>query len=173
MGLYSLTSIATNAKYDLTTNVDVTDGLTNGAEYVIKNVDYRVENSSRPSIIWVLFSDVDIGKKQRRENMHLYNTKPINRYDMDTNCRSTRQFRTNHKSQVQILRRQFPVRPASAKTIHRCQGDTLNAAVVDFPRSTQEHMHYVGLSQVRNSSSLHIINLNEHKIRVSEKAGCA
>ena len=30
-------------------------------------------------------------------------------------------------------------------------------------------MHYVGLSRVRNSSSLHIINLNEHKIRVSEK----
>ena len=49
------------------------------------------------------------------------------------------------------------------------QGNTLNAAVVDFPRSTQQHMHYVGLSRVRNSSSLHIINLNEHKIRVSEK----
>ena len=77
--------------------------------------------------------------------------------------------RINRKSQVQILRRQFPLRPASAKTIHRCQGDTLNAAVFDFPRSTQEHMHYVGLSRVRNSSSLHIINLNEHKIRVSEK----
>lgn len=30
-------------------------------------------------------------------------------------------------------------------------------------------MHYVGLSRVRNSSSLHIINLNEHKIRVNEK----
>ena len=52
MGLYSLTSIATNAKYDLTTNVDVTNGLTNGAECVIKN-EKRVENSSRPSIIWV------------------------------------------------------------------------------------------------------------------------
>ena len=38
MGLYSLTSIATNAKYDLTTNVDVTDGLTNGAECVIKTL---------------------------------------------------------------------------------------------------------------------------------------
>lgn len=69
MGLYSLTPIATNAKYDLTTNVNVTDGLTNG--------DYRVENSSRPSIIWVLFPDADIGKNQRRENSHLYNTTAI------------------------------------------------------------------------------------------------
>ena len=30
-------------------------------------------------------------------------------------------------------------------------------------------MHYDGLSRVRNSSALHILNLNEHKIRVSEK----
>ena len=169
MGLYSLTSIATNAKYDLTTNVDVTDGLTIGAECVITNIDYRVENSSRPSIIWVLFPDTDIGKKQRRENMHLYNTKTIINRTWTPILEVTRQFRINQKSQVQILRRQFPLRPASAKTIHRCQGDTLNAAVVDFPCSTQEYMHYVGLSRVRNSSSLHIINLNEHKIRVSEK----
>lgn len=61
MGLYSLTPIATNAKYDLTTNVNVTDGLKNGAECVIKKIDYRVEKPSRPSIIWVLFPDADIG----------------------------------------------------------------------------------------------------------------
>ena len=30
-------------------------------------------------------------------------------------------------------------------------------------------MHYVGLSRVRNSSSLHVLNLNEKKIKVSEK----
>ena len=38
MGLYSLVSVATAAKYDLTTNIDVTDGLTNGAECVIEYV---------------------------------------------------------------------------------------------------------------------------------------
>ena len=72
MGLYSVVSVATEAKYDLTTNVDVTDGLTNGAECVIENIDYRVENSTRPSIIWVSFPHPDIGKKQRREHAHLY-----------------------------------------------------------------------------------------------------
>ena len=170
MGLYSVTQIATNAKYDLTTNVDVTDGLTNGAECVIKCIDYRVENSSRPSIIWVLFPDADIGKKQRRENAHLYyNTKESIDRMWTPILEVTRQFRIHRRTQAQILRRQFPLRPASAKTIHRCQGDTLSAAVVDFPRSTQEHMHYVGLSRVRNSSSLHILSLNEHKIRVSDK----
>lgn len=45
----------------------------------------------------------------------------------------------------------------------------MNEAVVDFPSSTMEHMHYVGLSRVRNISALHIVNLNENKIEVSEK----
>ena len=30
-------------------------------------------------------------------------------------------------------------------------------------------MHYVGLSRIRNSSALHILNLNENKISVNEK----
>ena len=167
MGLYSVVSVATAAKYDLTTNIDVTDGLTNGAECVIENIDYRVDNSNRPSIIWVSFPHPDIGRMQRRENAHLYKT------DINKNwtpiLEVTRQFRINKKSKVQILRRQFPLRPAAAKTIHRCQGGTLDEAVVDFPASTREHMHYVGLSRVRNSSALHILNFNENKIKVSEK----
>ena len=72
MGLYSLVSVATAAKYDLTANIDVTDGLTNGAECVIEHIDYRVENSTRPSIVWVSFQHPDIGRSQHRENAHLY-----------------------------------------------------------------------------------------------------
>jgi len=30
-------------------------------------------------------------------------------------------------------------------------------------------MHYAGLSRVRNSFALHILNLNENKVKVSEK----
>ena len=167
MGLYSLVSLATSGKYDLTTNVDVTDGLTNGAKCVIENIDYRVENSTRPSVIWVSFPHSKIGQKQRREYRHLYKG-TINK-NWTPVLEVTRQFRINKKNQVQILRRQFPLRPAAAKTIHRCQDDTLNEAVVDFPASTREHMHYVGFSRVRNNSALHILHLNENKIKVSEK----
>ena len=45
----------------------------------------------------------------------------------------------------------------------------MNEAVVDFPSSTMEHMHNVGLSRVRNISALHIVNLNENNIKVNEK----
>ena len=70
---------------------------------------------------------------------------------MDTNFRITRQFKISKRHQLQVLRRQYPLRPAAAKTIHRCQGDTLNEVVVDLPLSSREHMHYVALSRVRNS----------------------
>ena len=47
-----LVSVATAAKYDLTTNIDVTDRLTNSAECVIEHIDYRVENSARLLVLF-------------------------------------------------------------------------------------------------------------------------
>ena len=75
----------------------------------------------------------------------------------------TRQIKISKRHQCQILRGQYPLRPAEAKTVHRCQGDTLNEAVLDLPSSAREHKHYVSLSRVKNSSTLHIIKLNEKK----------
>ena len=100
-----------------------------------------MQNSTRPSIIWVSFPHPDIGTKQRRENAHLYRTN-INK-SWTPVLEVTRQFQINKKNKVQVLPRQFPLRPAAAKTIHRCQGDTLDEAVVNFPASTREHMHYM------------------------------
>ena len=54
-------------------------------------------------------------------------------------------------------------------SLHRCQGDRFTeAGVVDFPPSTNEHRHYVGLSGVSNGCSLHTINFNVNEIKVSE-----
>ncbi|CAB4042533.1 ATP-dependent DNA helicase PIF1, partial [Paramuricea clavata] len=164
MGLYSVCSILKEAKYDLTTNVSVVDGMTNGAECIIKKIDYRVPGSSRPSIIWVLFQEQHIGNNHRKEYSYLYNQTVEKNWVPILEV--TRQFR---KHQMQVLPRQFPLRPAAAKTIHRCQGDTMNEAVVDLPSSKREHMHYVALSRLRSISGLHILNLNENKIAVSKK----
>ncbi|XP_078383037.1 uncharacterized protein LOC144665645 [Oculina patagonica] len=165
MGLYPVCSVHVAGKYDLTTNISVLDGMTNGAECTVAKIDYRVPDSTRPSIIWVLFRDPHIGRHFRREYAHLYNVQIQSTWTPILEI--TRQFRIYKRNQVQVLRRQFPLRPAAAKTIHRCQGDTLNEAVVDLPASTREHMHYVGLSRLRNISGLHVLNLNEKKIAVS------
>lgn len=166
MGLYNSVSIAVGAIYDLKTNVSVTDGMTNGAECVIEKIDDRVKDSTRPSITWVSFPEASIGQNLCNEFVHLFTInvdrtwKPI--------LEITKQFKISKQHQCQILHRQYPLQPAAAKTFHHCQGDTLNEAVLDLPSSTTEHMHYIALSRVTISSTLHIINLNEKKT-ISQK----
>ena len=167
MGLYPVVFVTVGAKYDLTSNISVIDGMTNGTDCTICKIDYRVTGSKRPSIIWVLFSEPSIGKSCRQNYQHLYNAGITSTWNPILEI--TRQFKVTKNNQVNILRRQFPIRPSAAKTIHGCQGDTLDEVVVDFTPSTREHMHYVGLSRVRNIDSLHILRLNEDKIKVNSK----
>lgn len=70
-----------------------------------------------------------------------------------------------------VIRRQFPLRLACAKTIHKSQGSTMNKAVLHFGKRKKEHMHYVGLSRVRKLEDVFLLELNENKISVSKSVG--
>ena len=101
MGLYAVVSVTVGAKYDLTSNVSVLDGMTNGTEFTVCKIDYRVAGSERPSIIWVLFSDNSVGKHCRKEYQHLYNSA----IDLSWTplLEITRQFKVKKRSQMSIL----------------------------------------------------------------------
>ena len=65
-----------------TPNVDVEDGLTNGATGVAKHVDFRwMEGTNRPSIIWVLFDDPRVGKATREKKQEILQLKHSFRLD--------------------------------------------------------------------------------------------
>lgn len=49
----------------------------------------------------------------------------------------TTQFAVGRTRSAQVVRKQFPLRPAAAKTIHRSQGDTENKIVVNFDTKKQ------------------------------------
>ena len=67
----------------------------------------------------------------------------------------TTQFAIGRNRTVQVVRKQFPLRPAAAKTIHRSQGDTETRIVVNFDtRRAIPHIHYVGLSRVTTIQGL-------------------
>ena len=51
----------------MSVNVNVEDGLTNGATGVVKFVEYKIEDSNRPSIIYMKFDDPRIGKATREK----------------------------------------------------------------------------------------------------------
>lgn len=66
-----------------------------------------------------------------------------------------------------IVRRQFPVHLAAARTIHKAQGATFDGGVIHLGGSKIDHINYVGLSRVKQMSNLYILEMNENKISVS------
>lgn len=165
MGLHKELHLVKDLPAEICVNVNVQDGLTNGSPCVVKKLDFRVPGFKRCSIVWVLFDEPTIGSATRIKYAHLY-TKDICKsrtpvVEISQKCSVGR-----HKS-CYVTRRQFPMRLACAKTIHKAQGSTLNDVVVDLGTRKQEHMHYVALSRVRKLQNLFILSLNEQKITVS------
>ena len=150
---------------EIASNVRTDDGMTNGAGNIIKRI--KLNHKDKPSgIIWVQFDHPDVGEKTRHENRNLYvhgidstwtPIKPI-----------TTQFGVGRNQTAQVVRKQFPLRPAAAKTIHRSQGDTEQKIVVNFKtKRAIPHIHYVGLSRVTTIEGLYITDLCEEKIAVN------
>ena len=102
----------------------------------------------------------------RNENCHLYRNKanickgwtPIKPLDRSF---SVSRFHT-------VNRWQFPVRLAGAKTFHRVQGDTTNAAVCDFSEKCGNGLVYIRLSCSRSIGRLYVKSFNEKKIHVEQ-----
>lgn len=65
---------------------------------------------------------------------------------------------------------QIPLRLAWAITVHKSQGMTLDAAIIDLRKAFVEGMGYVALSRVKNLRSLYLSGINQMALRVSEDA---
>ena len=157
--LHSILNIAVGERTEIYLNTRTDDGLANGSGNVVKLV--QVPQTGKPSgIIWVEFDHSNVGQKTRHDNKNLYVNgiqpswtpiKPV-----------TTQFAVGRNQSMQVIRKQFQLRPAAAKTIHRSQGDTETKIVVNFEtRRTIPHIHYVGLSRVTTIEGLHITDLSE------------
>ena len=160
-------NIAVGQQTEIAINIRIDDGMTNGVSNVIKRI--HLTDDSKPSgLVWVQFDYHDVGKKTREENRNLYtggirNTwtpiKPV-----------TTQFAVGKTKSAQVVRKQFPLRPALAKTVHRSQGDTKSQIVVNLnTRRAIPHIHYVALSRVTAIEGLYITDLCESKISVDPK----
>ena len=123
----------------------------------------------KPSgIIWVQFDDEDVGKKARQENRRLY--VPGIQATWTPIKAITSQFAAGRTKSAQVVRKQFPLRPAAAKTVHRSQGDTQSQIVVNLDtKRAIPHIHYVALSRVTSIDGLYVTDLCENKIAVDPK----
>ena len=155
-------------KYNISINVNVEDGLANGATGKVKFIEYSIEGSNDPIIIWMKFDDPRIGKATRE--------KYFQRGFYNSNIQSdwTRIFeeRTFLYNFTMYQRRQLELRPAAAKPVHKGQGITEDEVVVDLTQyhgvRKVPHIHYVSFSKVRKLKNLYILNLNEAAIGLDE-----
>ena len=158
--------LCVGCRYEISVNLSVSDGLTNGAGGILKAIQLTSHNNSAAGLIWIQFDDIRVGAQTRRESKSLY--RPGIESPWTPIQPLTRQFQVGRSQSSQVMRKQFPVRQSAAKTIHRSQGDTLDSVVLDFTTARKEaHIHYVGLSRVTSIDGLYILNLCADKIHIS------
>ena len=149
----------------ITTNIDVTDGLTNGTMGTVTNVVIE-KTTGRISVILVAFNSEHIGQETRYTSVHNsinQNAVPIHQTHAT--------FPIDKKASFQGTRSHFPLTFAWAVTIHKCQGCTLPEIVIDMTCAKgnfKPEEAYVAFSRVKTLEKLHIINYAQSQIHMSE-----
>ena len=112
-------TVAVGMKYVMSVNVNVEDGLTNGATGVVKFVEYEMEGSNRPSIIWMKFDDPRIGKATREKYFQrgFYNS------NIQRDWTPVSEVERTYVDRFKMYQRiQFPLRAAAAKQSTKLKG---------------------------------------------------
>ena len=164
-GLLRELHVAIGLQYDLVQNLNVEDGLVNGASCTLQCIEYDDEEKKRPKILWVEFSEPNIGIQMKKKHAYRYQRNILKTWVPILGI--SRNFNTGRRAAL-VSRTQFPLRPSAARTVHKCQGSTMNEIVVDLSGRQVEHIHYVALSRVTKKTGLHVIDLNATKIAVSD-----
>ena len=144
----------------------------------MKHIDYRNnKNANIPSTLWVQFEDEHIGQLHHQEYKHYYGSRISNTWTPIFT-----QYRETALCNCRVVRAQFPLIPAAAVTIHKCQGSTLQNVVVDMDVSPSpyyaenlkaaqyfyQHVHFVAATRVPSLSGLQIIDWSPEYIGVNK-----
>ena len=161
-GLHGTLKLAVGARVMLTANVDVSDGLVNGARGEVIHV--VTNNNNDVIIVLVKFDNSRVGLKSIQTSPHrtrFPHAVPLTKHEV--------LFFAKGKRGSEIKRLQFPLTLlAWATTIHKVQGLTLDEIVVDMKGGRfSPGQAYVAFSRVRTLNGLHILNFNAKAIKKS------
>ena len=161
LALRQTLSLAVGSKVMLTSNVNVADGLSNGALGTVVDV---VEVQNKVISIQVRFDNEQIGRSAKAENAYR------NRYPA---CVDVRRQSINYNfgkgKTVVMTRCQFPLVLAFGCTIHKIQGATLDNIVVSMTSRFGAGQAYVAMSRVKTLAGLQFLNFNATKIHASRE----
>ena len=156
--------IKVGARVMITTNIDVSDGLTNGLMGTIVNI-LKDEEEHNVKVILVKFDNSDVGQSARSQSLY----KKINRNAVPI-IPFQALFQINSSSSCNASRLQFLLKLSWAVMIHKSQGLTLHQIVVDMSPNKGKYypgQAYVGFSTVKTLDGLHIINYTQSQIKIS------
>ena len=124
--LKKVLNVKINGRVMITINIDVTDGLRNGAMGTVTNVVID-QTTGKMSTILVAFDSKHVGQEAMYTNVYHsinQNAVPIHRTQAT--------FPIQEKALFKAIRSQFPLTLAWAVTIHKCQGLTLSEIVINM-----------------------------------------
>ena len=154
------------ARVMLVRNLDVADGLMNGA---LGTVSFCLAEDSQLKVVYVKFDNKNVGRNLLQQTKDgyakSYSVIPVKRLNIEVPF-------SRSSGKLIVTRRQFPLILAWAITIHKSQSLTLENVVVDFKsarRVLQCGQIYVALSRVRSIENLYILNFAPQQIRANPK----
>jgi hypothetical protein len=143
-----------SARVMLIRNIDVKDGLVNGAFGNV--VGFEPENPDEDTkVVYIKFDSEKSGKSMKDKvpkNSPYHGAVPVT-------VSEEAMSKTKH-----VSRRQFPFKLAWACTIHKTQGMTVDECVFDMKAVFASGQSYVALSRVTSLNGLYIKNYDKMKI---------
>lgn len=146
---------------ELTYNIDVSDGLTNGVTGTLCN--WSLTADLQVATLYILFSNQTCGAKARAAHSVATQCLGIQRTWTPVN-RTTVQFKLSKTSSTSIQRQQFAVRVCAAHTVHRVQGQSLERALIDLQGRRQSGLHYVAMSRLITEEGMQLRNFRKRDI---------
>lgn len=119
--------------YMITCNIDVTDGLVNGAFGILRHIEYGEEEEDNIKRVWLHIEKSKIGKLLKsKSHAHVASKQELNHDWVPIGKRTTNiSFKTRSLS---CKRLQFSLVEACALTIYKSQGGTYDTVVYEYDK---------------------------------------
>jgi hypothetical protein len=143
---------------------DSQDGLVNGADGILKGYT----KTEKVDVLWIRFHELHIGKRQENKLYCLYNSNT--KSDWTPVLRISKPISTSGKIGRLKIRKQFPIKLACARTVHRSKGVTLDNVAFHLVGIQIHGLVYIALSHVRSIDSLYLLSpLTKDNFKVKPK----
>ncbi|KAG5666323.1 hypothetical protein PVAND_014358 [Polypedilum vanderplanki] len=146
--------LVTGMKYMISSNIDVPDGLFNGATGILKFIEVV---NNRLQAVYLEMEDKNIGKAARLKRKALMEKNKI-QLNWTPIFKVKKSFNVLRKGIVQVTREQYPLIMAEGITVHKSQGLSLPRVTIDLVSSNMEReMKYVALSRATSLNGLYLL----------------